>query len=135
MLTAATKLPLLPEAKLIHLKSHGRQMAPRFFVSGRLRSNAEVYVINSDGTNQRNISNNPGDDYLGSWQPLLISTSNPVDDPQFFVRQHYEDFFSREPDPSGFEFWTNEITSCGSDAKCIDTKRQNVSAAYRSADK
>ena len=117
------------------MKSHGRQMAPRFFVSGRLRSNAEVYVINSDGTNQRNISNNPGDDYLGSWQPLLISTSNPVDDAQFFVRQHYEDFFSREPDPSGFEFWTNEITSCGSDAKCIDTKRQNVSAAYRSADK
>ncbi len=100
------------------------------FVSGRLRSNAEVYVINSDGTNQRNISNNPGDDYLGSWQPLFISTTNSIDDAQFFVHQHYDDFLSREPDPSGLAFWTNEITSCASDAKCIDLKRQNVSAAY-----
>ncbi|PYS56861.1 MAG: hypothetical protein DMF74_27540 [Acidobacteria bacterium] len=50
--------------------------------------------------------------------------------PQFFVHQHYDDFLSREPDPSGLAFWTNEITSCGSDANCIDTKRQNVSAAY-----
>ena len=46
------------------------------------------------------------------------------------MRQHYDDFLSREADPSGLDFWTTEITSCGSDVKCIDTKRQNVSAAY-----
>ncbi len=40
--------------------------------------------------------------------------TNPIDDASFFVRQHYLDFLHREPDPSGFAFWTNEITSCGS---------------------
>jgi hypothetical protein len=27
-------------------------------------------------------------------------------------------------------FWTNEITSCGSDAQCVEVKRINVSAAF-----
>ena len=30
----------------------------------------------------------------------------------------------------GFTFWTNEITSCGADAACIEVKRNNVSAAF-----
>jgi len=60
----------------------------------------------------------------------VASTSNPVDDPNFFVRQNYLDFLNREPDPSGFSFWTGQITSCGSDVNCIDVKRINVSAAF-----
>jgi uncharacterized protein (TIGR03118 family) len=60
----------------------------------------------------------------------MPSTSNPIDDPQFFVRQHYLDFLHREPDPNGFAFWTNEITSCGTDAQCTEVKRINVSAAF-----
>ena len=90
----------------------------------------QIYGINIDGSNKQNLSNSTAYDFLGDWQPRFIYASNPVDDAQFFVRQHYEDFLSREPDPNGLDFWTNEITSCGSDAKCIDTKRQNVSAAY-----
>jgi hypothetical protein len=58
------------------------------------------------------------------------STSQPIDGAQFFVRQHYHDFLNREPDASGLAFWTNEITSCGSDAQCIEIKRINVSAAF-----
>jgi uncharacterized protein (TIGR03118 family) len=57
-------------------------------------------------------------------------TTNPIDEPSFFVRQHYLDFLNREPDPSGFAFWTNEITSCGADAQCIEVKRIHVSAAF-----
>jgi hypothetical protein len=57
-------------------------------------------------------------------------TSQPIDGAQFFVRQHYHDFLNREPDQSGLNFWTNEITSCGSDAQCIEIKRINVSAAF-----
>jgi hypothetical protein len=57
-------------------------------------------------------------------------TSNPIDVAGFFVRQHYIDFFSREPDTSGLNFWTNEITQCGADAACTDLKRINVSAAF-----
>src|SRR5207248_3065136 len=35
------------------------------------------------------------------------STANPVDDPSFFVRQHYLDFLNREPDTAGLNFWVN----------------------------
>lgn len=53
-----------------------------------------------------------------------------LDEPCFFVTQHYRDFLSREPDGSGFSFWTNELNSCGMDAQCNDVKRVNVSAAF-----
>ncbi len=56
--------------------------------------------------------------------------SNSIDDARFFVRQHYLDFLSRQPDQSGWDFWTNEITSCGANAQCIELKRINVSAAF-----
>jgi hypothetical protein len=46
------------------------------------------------------------------------------------VRQHYLDFLNRQPDSSGLSFWTNQITSCGTDQACIDVKRINVSAAF-----
>ena len=58
------------------------------------------------------------------------SATNPIDDSQFFVRQHYRDFLNREPDASGFQFWTNEIEQCGADAQCREVKRINVSAAF-----
>ena len=56
--------------------------------------------------------------------------ANLIDDPAVFVRQHYHDFLNREPDAAGLAFWTNEITSCGSDPACIEIKRINVSAAF-----
>jgi CSLREA domain-containing protein len=56
--------------------------------------------------------------------------ANPIDDAGNFVRQHYHDFLNREPDASGLAFWTNEITSCGSNQQCIDFKRVQVSAAF-----
>jgi uncharacterized repeat protein (TIGR01451 family) len=59
-----------------------------------------------------------------------VDGANPIDQADFFVRQHYLDFLNREPDPNGFAFWTNEITSCGSNAQCIEVKRINVSAAF-----
>ena len=59
-----------------------------------------------------------------------VATSNPLDDPTFYVRQHYYDFLNREPDPAGLAFWVNQITSCGSDRQCVEIRRINVSAAY-----
>ena len=55
---------------------------------------------------------------------------NPIDDPTFFVRQHYIDFLSREPDQGGLNFWTAQITQCGSDPGCIDYMRAQVSKAF-----
>jgi len=57
-------------------------------------------------------------------------STNVIDDPQNFVRQHYHDFLNREADASGLAFWINEITSCGTNQSCIQAKRINVSAAY-----
>jgi Tol biopolymer transport system component len=57
-------------------------------------------------------------------------TTNPIDTAQFFVRQHYYDFLSRNPDPGGLNFWTGEITQCGSDQACINRKRIDVSNAF-----
>lgn len=57
-------------------------------------------------------------------------TGNSIDDPATYVCQHYHDFLNRQPDAPGLAFWTNEITSCGTDAQCIETKRINVSAAF-----
>jgi CSLREA domain-containing protein len=56
--------------------------------------------------------------------------TNAIDDASNFVRQNYHDFLNREPDASGLAFWTDQITSCGSDQACIELKRINVSAAF-----
>jgi uncharacterized protein (TIGR03118 family) len=61
---------------------------------------------------------------------VSVSTSNPIDDASFFVRQHYLDFLNREPDTAGLNFWVSQITSCGSDSACIENKRVNVSGAF-----
>jgi hypothetical protein len=38
---------------------------------------------------------------------------NPVDNTRFFVRQLYVDLLSREPDPAGWNGWTDRINLCG----------------------
>jgi hypothetical protein len=55
---------------------------------------------------------------------------NPLDTPEYFVRQHYLDFLGREPDEAGFNFWSDQILECGNDNACSERRRENVSAAY-----
>jgi hypothetical protein len=59
-----------------------------------------------------------------------VMGGNAIDSEGFFVRQHYLDFLSREPDESGFNFWINQILACGGDADCRERRTINVSAAY-----
>lgn len=56
--------------------------------------------------------------------------ANPLDTPEYFVRQHYLDFLGREPDESGFNFWTDQMLECGTDTGCLERRRINVSVAY-----
>ena len=56
--------------------------------------------------------------------------ANLIDDPTFFVRQHYHDFLNREPDSPGLSFWVNQLTSCGADMACLEVRRINVSASF-----
>jgi hypothetical protein len=53
-----------------------------------------------------------------------------INDADFYVTQQYVDFLSRFPDQNGFNFWQNEITQCGTNAACIDSKRVHVSGAF-----
>src|SRR5438132_3166838 len=102
-----------------------------FHVAGPPERGTQIYVKNVDGTGLTRLTNQPGNNFKPSWQPLTPSACpNPIDCADFFVRQHYRDFLNREPDDAGLAFWTNEITSCGADAQCIEAKRINVSAAH-----
>src|SRR5204862_3053831 len=85
------------------------------------------------------ILSNPASMFLGSPNRATLTitdndsapaTTNPFDDAQFFVRQHYVDFLDREADPGGLGYWTNQIAQCGSDAACIADRRISVSAAF-----
>ncbi|MGB8510168.1 MAG: S8 family serine peptidase [Pyrinomonadaceae bacterium] len=58
------------------------------------------------------------------------SFANIIDESRFYVRQHYVDFFTREPDAAGLQFWTNNVESCGADAQCREVKRIDTSAAF-----
>ena len=69
----------------------------------------------------------------------LPACSNPIDCPEFFVRQHYVDFLNREPDAPGQGFWTDNITKCTSperrpaaqtEAQCVDQQKVTTSAAF-----
>lgn len=55
---------------------------------------------------------------------------NPLDTPEYFVRQQYLDVLGREPDEGGFNYWTNEITGCGADSACVDRRRREVAASF-----
>jgi len=55
---------------------------------------------------------------------------NPIDQTDFFVRQHYADFLNRTPDASGLAFWDNQIDSCGADANCVLARRVSASGAF-----
>ena len=56
--------------------------------------------------------------------------TNPIDNADFFVRQHYSDFLNRTPDSGGLAFWTNHITECFNDPACVDDRRIGTSAAF-----
>lgn len=69
---------------------------------------------------------------LNAFRSLQTCIGNPsiVDESRFYVRQQYVDFLSREPDASGFQFWTQNIESCGSDFGCREVRRIDSSAGF-----
>lgn len=67
--------------------------------------------------------------YMGC-QFIAPPDSNPIDNTRIYIRQQYYDFLSRQPDQSGWDFWSGTIDSCGGDANCIHVKRINGSKAF-----
>jgi hypothetical protein len=56
--------------------------------------------------------------------------ANPLESPEFFVRQQYLDFLGREPDQAGLDYWGAQLRACGGNADCLNTRRMDVSAAF-----
>ena len=57
-------------------------------------------------------------------------SGNDIDDSHYFVEQQYRDFFDREADDSGLDFWEHQITNCGGDSGCRERARINTSGAF-----
>jgi subtilisin family serine protease len=83
----------------------------------------------SPGDQSFSLAGNKTDAGFSATRDSVISGA-AIDTADYFVRQHYVDFLSREPDESGFNFWSNQISECGGDAGCVERRRINVSAAY-----
>lgn len=56
--------------------------------------------------------------------------ANPLDTAEYFVRQQYVDVLGREPDESGFNYWSDQILGCGSDVLCVNARRRDIGAAF-----
>jgi hypothetical protein len=85
------------------------------------------YIFNPGNRSFSQLGNSTEALFTGSPTKAGIS---PIDTPEYFVRQHYIDFLGREPDESGFNFWSDQILGCGNDVTCTERKEINVSAAY-----
>jgi hypothetical protein len=105
---------------------------PIFIVDDRFGEAPESFTVNLS---------NPIGCQLGAQTTFTVTINsdeasdlpNPVKDASFnsdfFVRQHYLDFFNREPDAGGLAFWKNQIDECTTQ-ECRDIRRINVSAAF-----
>lgn len=56
--------------------------------------------------------------------------ANPLDTTEYFVRQQYVDFLSREPDQGGLNYWSAQLDQCLGDGGCLSARRAEVSAAF-----
>jgi hypothetical protein len=112
------------------------------FAAGEASKVISVLIVDdsyAEGSEAFTISlTNPSGSILGPPTTATITINdndstggvNPINQATFFVRQHYLDFLNREPDTAGLFFWMDQITSCGTDAACIELRRINVSAAF-----
>jgi hypothetical protein len=61
---------------------------------------------------------------------VAATKGNDIDESQFFVTKHYDDFLGRTPDPAGLSFWINNIEACTFFVQCRAVKRIDTSAAF-----
>jgi hypothetical protein len=94
------------------------------------------YTVTPSRVNFEFSPNNRGFSQLGEnteanfTASVLAETANPIDTPEYFVRQQYVDLLGREPDEGGFNYWSAQINLCGSDASCLNIRRLEVAAAF-----
>lgn len=116
------------------------------FAGGENSKTITVFIVNDsygESTETFHVTlSNPIGATLGapSVATVTINSDETVDGPNpvvpgsfdtdFFVRQHYVDFFNREADPSGLAFWKDQIDGCTPAPQCLEIRKINVSAAF-----
>jgi hypothetical protein len=113
------------------------------FAAGETSKTFSILIIDDsyqEGTESFTVLlNNPVGTTLGVRSSATVAvfdndlsppTTNPLDEARAFVRQQYYDFLNRYPDQAGWDYWTSQITGCGSDQSCIRNKRVDVSNAF-----
>lgn len=112
------------------------------FAAGESSKTFPVLIINNafvDGSRTVNITlSNAAGANLGSPSTTVLTINNddatqganPLDTPRSFVQLDYYDFLGRYPDNAGWDFWTQQILNCGSNAQCIEVARIDVSASF-----
>ncbi|MGI8835323.1 MAG: S8 family serine peptidase [Pyrinomonadaceae bacterium] len=99
------------------------------FAAGELSKTVSIFItddtlVEGDETFLFTLSD-PSSGTLGATPNSAVITitdndavvaPNPIDNVDFFVRQHYRDFLNRDPDAAGLAFWTgvlnNNLANC-----------------------
>lgn len=114
-----------PNADVFLGRGNGILENPASFGSSAGAISASVADFNSDTRPDLAIVAN------GEVSVVMINaTPGLPDNTGYFVHQHYMDFLSREPDVSGFDYWSAHIDQCGGDASCLLDRRVGTSAAF-----
>lgn len=114
------------------------------FAAGETSKTFKVFLIDDlyvEGNETINLTliNPSAGTVIGSQRTATITVSdndsatansNPLDNANFFVRQHYLDFLNREADSGGLTYWSGIIAPCGTDRACLTSSHTTVSAAY-----
>jgi hypothetical protein len=110
---------------------------------GKLRAVIKEFTVkaNTDGTIVLNFhygsQNHPA---VSGVEVIPANIAVDINDPATFVTQQYRDFFGRDPDANGLQFWTvtlnNQLATCATQtdstmrSKCETSARAQVSAAF-----
>jgi hypothetical protein len=112
------------------------------FAAGETTKTITIPIINDvydDGNEVFTLQlQNPTGASLGAISQATITIEdddtaagvNPIDNNNFFIRQHYLDFLAREPEAAGFAYWTGILNSCGNDQECLNRNRVEISSRF-----